>query len=153
MYEWLNPFAKSNNNTCPFDRRVLFPKLPHFLNTEGIQVRLDLVDWFNGAREREPVGAKRDQTAAPKAPLVEHRLREAMEELNLDRSATDDLMQLRINAPGMDAAFLSTCHRELQRFEHRLTAIGTTADSMPGHLQISTLQARLQRMTKRLARY
>ena len=63
MYEWLNPSAKINNNTCPFDRRILFPKLPHFLNTEGIQGRLDLVDWFNGARGRQPIGAERDQTA------------------------------------------------------------------------------------------
>ena len=149
MYQWLDPFAQSNNNTCPFDRRVLFPKFPPFLHTEGIQERLDLLDWFNGARGRVPMGAERDRTAGLKALLVERRLGEAIEELELDRSKADDnlMVQSRINA-----AALSACSRELQLFERRLNAIRAIADAMLGHVQTLTLQARLQCLTERLAR-
>lgn len=74
MFEWLTPFAESNNNSCPFDRRVLFPKFPPVLNTEGIQERLDLADWFATATGRQPVGAERNLTRALKVALVERGL-------------------------------------------------------------------------------
>lgn len=141
IYQWLDPFAQSNNSTCPFDRRVLFSKFPPFLHTEGIQGRLDLLDWFNSARGRVPVGAERDRMAGLKTLLVERRLGEAIEELELDRSKADETLMAQSR---IDAAALSACSRELQLFERRLTAIRVIADSMLGHMQTSTLQARLQ---------
>lgn len=153
LYKWLDPFDESNNNTCPFDRRVLFPKLPHFLNTEGMQQRADLVDWFNEARERHPRGSERDQTAGLKLMLVERRLGEAIEELDLDFITADPLMtQPRISAPEIDAAVLFDYGQELLNFEHRLSTIGAIALIMAGYMPVSTLLARLQGMSMRLAR-
>lgn len=152
LCKWLDPFEESNNNTCPFDRSVLFPQLPHFLDTEGIQGRVDLVDWLNGARGRHPVGAERDRTAGVKAMLVERRLEEAIEELELDRCKADSLMQSGISACEMDAAGLFAHRRELLLFERRLTMVGAIAHSMEERMRLSTLRARLQRMTERQAR-
>ncbi|KAL9068222.1 MAG: hypothetical protein Q9161_006355 [Pseudevernia consocians] len=152
LFKWLDPFKQSNNNTCPFDRRVLFPKFSHFLNTEGIQARIDLVDWFNEARGRQPLGAERDETRDLKARLVERRLGEAVEELDVDRSKADTLMQSRTSTREMDFAVLFAYRGKLLRFEHRLTTIGAIAVSVEGSMQVPTLRARLQRMTERLAR-
>lgn len=95
------------------------------------------------------MGAERDRTAGLKALLVERRLGEAIEELELDRSKADEnlMVQSRI-----DAAALSACSQELQLFERRLNAIRAIADAMLGHVQTLTLQARLQCLTERLAR-
>lgn len=153
LFKWLDPFEQSNNNTCPFDRRVLFPKFPHSLNTEGIQARIDLVDWFNEARGRQPLGAERDATRDLKARLVERRLGEAVEEWDADRFQAHTLMmQSRTGTRGMDVAVLSAYHGKLLLFEHRLTTIGAIAVSLQGSMPMPTLQARLQRMTERLAR-
>ena len=157
LYQWLDPFDQSNNNTCPYDRRVLFPKLPHFLSTEGMQQRADLVDWYNEARERHPAGGERDQTRGLKVMLVERRLGEAIEELELDCTTADTVMmqqqqQRRIRAHEIDATVLHAYNRELQHFEHRLSTIGAIAVVMAGYMQVSTLQARLQNMSVRLAR-
>ncbi|KAL9138225.1 MAG: hypothetical protein Q9175_000551 [Cornicularia normoerica] len=150
--KWLSPFEQSNNNTCPFDRRVLFPKLLDFLNTEGMQGRADLIDWLNGARGRHPEGAERDPTGGLKVRLVEGRIGEAFEELEVDRFNADTLLQSKISAREIDAAVLSAYHRELLQFEHRLTTIEAVANSIEGHMQVFTLQARLQRMAEGLAR-
>ena len=61
-------------------------------------------------------------------------------------------MQPRLSASKIGAAVLFTYHRELLQFEHRLTTVGAIADSIEGRMQISTLQARLQHTTERLAR-
>ncbi|CAD6585555.1 MAG: hypothetical protein ASARMPRED_002191 [Alectoria sarmentosa] len=150
LYKWLDPFEWSNNNTCPFDRRVLFPKFPHFLNTEGLQERLDLVDWFNEARGRQPLGVERDQTKGMKAMLVERRLGEAIEELEVDRVRANTLMQVSHSAREINDAVPFAFHRELLQIEHRLTTTRAIADSMEGHRQILTLRARLQHLAERL---
>ena len=151
MDAWLYPFGRSNNNTCPFDRRVFFPKPPHYLNTEGIQGRLGLVRWLNRATGRQIDATERDLIARLKAMLVERRPGKAIQELEGDRNKVDTLtMRSRINnACEIDYV----CHRELQHFGHRLNTVGAIAESMEGHMQISTLQARLQRINERFARY
>ena len=80
--------------------------------------------------------------------LVERRLGEAVEELEVDRCMTDTSMQSKVSAREFDAAVLSTC----QQFEHRLITIGAIASSMEGHMQVLVFQERLQHMTERLAR-
>lgn len=152
LCKWLDPFDRSNNNTCPYDRRVLFPKFSHFLNTEGMQERSDLLDWFNGARERHPMGAEGFRTGCLKAMLVERRLGAAMEELGLERSQADTLMQSRIDAREGGAAILLTYHAELLHFGRRLAAMQDVAGSVEGRLLIPTLRARLQQMSERLVR-
>ena len=121
-----------------------------------MQQRADLVDWYNEARERHPAGDERDQTRGLKAMLVEGRLGEAVEELELDCMIADRLMmqqqQQRIHAHEIDPAVLHACDRELQHFEHRLSTVGATAAVMAGYMQVSMLQARLQNMSMRLAR-
>ncbi|CAF9933217.1 hypothetical protein IMSHALPRED_009094 [Imshaugia aleurites] len=151
LCKWLNPFDASNNNTCPFDRRVLFPQFAHYLSTEGMQERADLVDWFNAATGRRPEGVERVQTGALKAMLVERRLGDAVEELEVDRFSADGLVHLATGAREIDAVAQFACHQELQQFEHRLSTIGAIADSMAGRVQVSALQARLQQMAERLA--
>ena len=131
LYRWLDPFAQSNNNTCPFDRRVLFPKFAHFLSTEGIQQRLDLVDWFHQVRGRPPAGDERDLTLCLKLMLVQRRLGEAVDELEVDGCSIDSLMQSSVSAHVFDAEFLSAC----QQFEHRLNAIEAISNSLKGHMQ------------------
>lgn len=116
-------FAKSNNNTCPFDRKILFPKLAHSQTTEGIQQRLDLFDLFDGVRGRQLVGAERDETAGLKAELVERRPGVAVEELEVAHFTAETLMQSRINARKIDAAVPSARLQELQQFGHRLATI------------------------------
>lgn len=160
LYKWLDPFDQANNNTCPYDRRVLFPKFSHFLSTEGMQQRADLVDWYNEARERHPAGGERDQTRGLKVMLVERRLGEAIEELELDCTTADTLMmqqqqqQLlqRIRAHGIDAAVLHAYNRELRYFEHRLRTIRAIAAVVAGYMQVFLLQTRLQNVSVRLAR-
>ena len=120
---WLNPFAKSNNNTCPLDRKILFPKLALSQTTEGIQQRLDLFDLFDGVRGRQLLGAERDETAGLKAELVERRPGVAIEELEVDHFTAETLMQSRINARKIDAAVPSARLQELQQFGHRLATI------------------------------
>ena len=159
LYKWLDPFDQSNNNTCPYDRSVLFPKFPHFLSTEGMQQRADLVDWYNEARERHPAGGERDQTRGLKAMLVERRLEEAIEELELDCTTAETLMmqhqqqQIRIRAHEIDArSVLHAYNQQLGHFEHRLRTIGAISAVMAGYMQISMLQARVQNISMRLAR-
>lgn len=152
LYKWLSPIAESNNNTCPFDRRVFFPKFPPFLNTEGLQGRLDLVDWFNEAKGEQPLGVERDRIRGMKTMLVERRLGEAIEELEVDQVKAEGLMQIRISACEIDAAVLFAYNRELLQFEYRLTTIRAIAEIMVGYRQISSLRVRLQHMTDRLAR-
>lgn len=84
--------------------------------------------------------------------LVERRLEEAIEELELDRCKADSLMQSGISACEMDAAGLFAHRRELLLFERRLTMVGAIAHSMEERMRLSTLRARLQRMTERQAR-
>ena len=136
LYQWLNPYAQSNNNTCPFDRRVLFPKFAHFLSTEGIQQRLNLVDWFHQVRGRPPAGDERDLTLSLKLMLVQRRLGEAVDELEVDGCSIDNLMQSNASARACDPAFLSAC----QQFEHRLKAIGAISNSIEGHMQALVFQ-------------
>ena len=152
LYQWLNPLAESNNNTCPFDRRVFFPKFPPFLNTEGLQGRLDLIDWFHEAYGQQPLRDERDRIKGMRAMLVERRLGEAIDELEVDRVGAESLMQPRFSACEIDAAVLSAYNRELLQFDLRLTTIRAITDFMVGYRQISSLRVRLQEMTDSLAR-
>lgn len=152
--QWLDPTDESNNNTCPFDRTVLFPKFSHFLNTRGMQERSDLLDWLNGARGRHPTGAERDGTARLKALLVERHLGAAVEELDRDRSDAAASIRPRLNACAIDidgAAVLLAHHAELLHFTRRLTTLGAIAESVEERVRIPTLRARLQRTGERLA--
>lgn len=60
-------------------------------------------------------------------------------------------MQSRLSAREIDDTVLFAYDRELLQFEHRLTTIGAIADSMEGHMQISTFQVRLHQMIETLA--
>ena len=53
------------------------------------------------------MAAEREETAGLKAELVERRLGEAIEELEVDQFKAETLMQSRINAREIDAAVQS----------------------------------------------
>ena len=93
------------------------------------------------------MGSERDKIRQLKTTLVERRLGEAIDELDVDRSKADTLMQPRIDASEYDAAALSAGHRELEQLKHRLATIRAIADSTLGHMRMSLLQARLQHLT------
>ena len=166
MYQWLEPFGASNNNTCPFDRRVFFPKLPPPFNTEGIQRRVDLLDWLTATQSWQFQAADPNLIAKLKATLVERRLGEAIEELELDAVRAETLISESKNSKkvgGMDAA----AHPGgLENLKHRLSTIATIADSLKGHMRLSTsaraleeyeelseLRERLQCIADKFARY
>ncbi len=98
------------------------------------------------------MGAERDQTRELKVMLVERRLREAIDELEVDRLKADTVVQSKVSEQEFNAAVLSACRRELQQFEHRLTKIRAIANLMVGNMQASMFQARLQHIFERLAR-
>ena len=82
--------------------------------------------------------------------LVGRRFEEAIEELEADELKADTLILMRLNnVQEIDAA----CRRqELQLLEHRLMTLEAIARSMEGHVQISTIQARLQHVKELFAR-
>ena len=167
MYQWLEPFGASNNNTCPFDRRVLFPKLPPPFNTEGIQQRVDLLDWLTATQGRQFQGADRHLIAKLKATLVERRLGEAIEELELEGLRAENLI-LESKLGKMVGEVGAAAHPTawLKNLKHRLSTIATIADSLKGHTrlapsahaleedeELSELRERLQCLADKLARY
>ena len=76
--------------------------------------------------------------------LVERRLGEAVDELEVDRLKADTLMQSNVGAAReIDATALSACRRELQQIEDRLATIRAIADSLERRVRVSTLQVPL----------
>lgn len=59
LWQWFRPArAKPDNNTCPHCRTVCFPKLADVHTTEGLQERVDMVDWIHrelGCRLSDPL--------------------------------------------------------------------------------------------------
>ena len=75
--------------------------------------------------------------------LVERRLGEAVDELEVGRCIIDTSKQFKVRANEFDGAVPSVC----QQSEHRLNTIRAIAHSMEGHMQVLLLQERLQHMT------
>ena len=151
LYNWLDPLDQRNNNTCPYDRRVLFPKL--LPGTEGLQQRVDLIDWIYGIRGQPPAGEERRKTSALKASLVEGRLGEAITESEVHLG----LMQFTITnackiGDAVLSAYLHELMQELLQFERRLEEIENIAISLGAKMPMSTFRMRLQHLGEALAR-
>ena len=151
LYNWLDPLDQRNNNTCPYDRSVFFPKfLP---GTEGLQQRVDLIDWIYSVRGQPPAGDERCKTSELKARLVEGRLGEAIRESEVNLG----LMQFTVTnawtiGNAVPFAYLQELMQELLQFEHRLAEIASIANSLGEKMPISTFRVRLQHLVEELAR-
>ena len=138
MYQWLEPFGANNNNTCPFDRRVLFPKLAPLFNTEGIEQRVELLDWLTATQNWQLQVANRrliaKLKAAMNATLVERRLGEAIEELELDVLRAEILMSESNFSNRVGQMNAAAPHSGgLKNIRHRLSIIMTITESLEGH--------------------
>ena len=150
LYKWLDPLDERSNNTCPYDRRVLFPKL--LPGTEGLQQRVDLIDWIYSIRGQPPAGDERDRTSELKASLVEGRLGEAIRESEVHLG----LMQFTITnawkiGNAVLFAYLQELTQELLQFEHRLTEIENIANPLGEKMPLSTFRVRLQYLVEEVA--
>ena len=153
LYKWLDPLDERNNNTCPYDRSVLFPRFQSLPGAEGVQQRVDLIDWIYNVRGQPPAGDERRKASELKARLVEGRLGEAIRESEVHL----DLMQFTITnaweiGNAVLSAYMHELMQELLQFEHRLTEIENIANSLGRKMPISTFRVRLQRLVGELAR-
>ena len=147
LYKWLDPLDERNNNTCPYDRRIFFPKLSP--GTEGLQQRVDLIDWIYSVRGQPPAGDERSRSSGLKARLVECRLNEAILEADVDiRSVHFGIT----NARAIDNAALCAYTEELLHSMHRLVTIEKIARSLEENVPASTFRVRLQHLVQNLAR-
>ncbi|KAF6222955.1 hypothetical protein HO133_001006 [Letharia lupina] len=92
-----------------------------------------------------------DQIRTPRALLVTPTLKLSNGAITLLARGYPLCLLSRTSAREIDDTVLFAYDRELLQFEHRLTTIGAIADSMEGHMQISTFQVRLQQMIETLA--
>lgn len=149
LFEWLCPFDITNNNTCPHCRAVCFPKFEPGNTAEGIQARIDLVDWTNEQSQRPSPPFEQEMLDFLRVALVIRR-EEAMEELEVDRAKVESLLQSKFDSGEGDWTVVLAYRLEMLQFEVRVSTIGAIQAQIWVYKQLQKYRNQLQEMTDAL---
>ena len=89
LARWLHPLEPANNNTCPYCRAVCFPAYQPVCTLEGIQARLDALDWCIHVRGTGPTPNEVKHIRKLTSLVLQDRLIEALIELEASRAEVD----------------------------------------------------------------
>ena len=93
LSNWIDPRWDGRNNTYPYCRRKLFNKLSSYDTPEGLQARLDVIDWFGQNRENPPLTGQQDLLRSVTRHIVRRKVQDAFFEQHLDLSRLNRRLQ------------------------------------------------------------
>lgn len=102
IFQWLWPLIEVQQNSCPYCRKTLFPKMASIRKVEGLQERVDLSDWRAERFCRAPSAREQRLLAIWTRRVVEFRITQALWELDKNykkgllvaKAATEETMEV-----------------------------------------------------------